>query len=165
MVLMGICKNDFASSCSTNILGALQDKGTCSLSLCFEFLESLYLHLKHFEDFGSVHTRKSKATKTKSIEAAVYEVKTFLQENPTYTLRKAAHRISLSKTTMWKIVRHDLKKCVYHYALVHSSTDADKAQRRELYQWILEQPSELVERIMRTNFLGGCARSSFQGET
>lgn len=69
----------------------------------------------HFEDFGSVHRIKPVAMKTKRTEVAVDEVKTFLQEDPTCSLRKAAQRISTSKTTMWRIVRQDLKKRFYHY--------------------------------------------------
>lgn len=105
----------------------------------------------HFENFGSVHRRKPQAMMTKRTEAAVDEVKNFLQENPTCSLRKAAQRISPSKTTMWRIVRHDLKKRFYHYTSVQPLTDAHKAQRRIFCQWILEQPSELVERIVWTD--------------
>ena len=105
----------------------------------------------HFEKFGSVHNMKRKEIKTKRTDATVDEVKNFLQENPTCSLRKAVQTISPTKTTMWRIVRHDLKKRFYHYTSVQPLTDAHKVQRRKFCQWILEQPSELVDKIVWTD--------------
>ena len=69
----------------------------------------------HFEKFGSVHVIKRKEMKTKKKEETVDEVKKFLRENPICALRKAVKTISPTKTTMWRIVRHDLKLSFYHY--------------------------------------------------
>ena len=52
---------------------------------------------------------------------------------------------------MWRVVRHDLKLRFYHYTSVQPLTDAHKAQRRKFCQWILEQPSEFVERVVWTD--------------
>ena len=74
--------------------------------------------------------------KKKRTEIAVAEVEFFLQENSTCSLRKAVQRISLSKTTMWKIIRHDLMIRFYHCTSVQPLTDAHKVQHRKFCQWI-----------------------------
>ena len=106
----------------------------------------------HFADSGSVHSRKGqKKTKTKRTETAIEEVKNFLHENPSSSLKNASERISPSKTTMWRIVRFDLKMRFYRFTSVQTLTDEHKAQRRRFCEWLLEQPSDLVERIVWTD--------------
>jgi len=67
------------------------------------------------------------------------------------SLRKAVQTISPTKTTMWRIVRHALKLRFHHFTSVQPSTNAHTAQRRKFCQWNLEQPSELVARVVWTD--------------
>ena len=98
-------------------------------------------------------TRKKKQMKTKlkRTEAVIQEVKSFSEETPSCPLRKASQQISPTKTTLWRIVRHDLRFSFYHYTLVQPLTDAHKSQRRQFCQWILQQPSNIVDRIIWTD--------------
>ena len=105
----------------------------------------------HFEKFSSVHVTKWKEMKTKMTEATVDEVKKFLQENPTCSLRKAVQTILPTKTTMWRVVSYHLKLRFYHCTSVQLLTDAHKAQRRKFCQWVREQPSEFVEKVVGTD--------------
>ena len=75
------------------------------------------------------------------------------------------YRGFLVKTRMWRLVRHDLKKRFYHQTSVQPLTDAHKAQRSKFCQWILEQPSELVERIVWTDEKFFCLHGNFIEET
>jgi hypothetical protein len=104
-----------------------------------------------FEKSGSIHKQKSTRTKPRRTEAVIQEVKSFLHENPNCSLRKASQQTSPTKTTMWRIIRHDLGFRFYHYTSVQPLTDVHKAQRRRFCQWILQQPSNIVERIVWTD--------------
>ena len=105
----------------------------------------------HFNETGSIHKKKQIKTKPKRTEAVIQEAKTFFEEIPSCSLRKASQQISPTKTTLWRIVRHDLRLRFYHYTSVQPLTDAHKAQRRQFCQWILQQPSNIVDRIIWTD--------------
>ena len=107
--------------------------------------------LDHFNETGSIHKKKQMKTKQKRTEAVIQEVKSFFEETPSCSLRKASQQISPTKTTLWRIVRHDLRFRFYHYTSVQPLTDAHKAQRRQYCQWIMQQPSNIVDRIIWTD--------------
>ena len=79
------------------------------------------------------------------------EVKSFFEETSSYSLRKAFHQISPTNTTLWRIVEQNLRFIFYHYTSIQPLTDAHKAQRRQFFQWILQQPSNIVDRIIWTD--------------
>jgi len=104
-----------------------------------------------FEESGTIHKQKRAAIKPKRTEEVVEEVRRFMAENSSSSLRKACQNISPTKTTMWRILRHDLHLRFYHHTTVQPLTEAHKVQRRNFCQWILEQPANIVERIVWTD--------------
>ena len=78
----------------------------------------------------------------------IQEVKSFFEETPSCSLRKASQQISPTKATLWRIVRHDLRFLFYHYTSLQPLIDDHKAQKKQFYQWILQQPSNDVDRII-----------------
>lgn len=107
--------------------------------------------LKCFDETGSIRRIKGKAVKPKRTEEVCQEVENFYEENPNCSLRKAVQQISPTKSTLWRIVRHELRYRFYRYTSVQPLTDAHKAQRRQFCEWILEQPSEIVDKIVWTD--------------
>ena len=95
--------------------------------------------------------KKQWKTKPKRTEAVIQKVKSFFQETPSCSLRKASQQISPTTTTLWRIVRHDLRFRFYNYTSVQPLTNAHKAQKKHFCQWILQQPSNIVDRIIWTD--------------
>ena len=106
----------------------------------------------HFDKYGSIATQTpTKRMKKKSTEATIHEVKTFLVENPTNSLRKTEQQLSIKKTTLWRIVRHSLDFKFYHITSVQPLTEAHKEQRLKFCEWILAQPADFVQKVVWTD--------------
>ena len=107
--------------------------------------------LDHYNENGFIYKKKTKENKTQKNRSSDSGGEEFLWRNFSCSLRKAPQQISPTKTTLWRIVRHDLRFRFYHYTSVQPLTDAHKAQRRQFCQWILQQPSNIVDRITWTD--------------
>ena len=64
--------------------------------------------LDHFNETGSIHKKKRIKTKPKRTETVIQEVKSFFEETPSCSLRKASQQISPTKTAIWRIVKAPL---------------------------------------------------------
>ena len=69
-------------------------------------------------DWFHPQEKKTNENKPKRTEAVIQEVKSFFEETLSCSLRKASQQISPTKTTLWRIVRHDHRFRFYHYTLV-----------------------------------------------
>lgn len=102
----------------------------------------------HFDQFGSIATQTpTKRMKRKSTEAAIHEVKTFLVENLSNSLRKTKQQLSIKKTTLWRIVRHSLHFKFYHITSVQPLSEAHKEQCLKFCEWIIAQPADLSRKL------------------
>ena len=99
-----------------------------------------------FKNLGQSRNRIKK-TNPKRTEETVENVKNFAQENSTTSLQKSSPQVSCTKTPLWRILRKDLGQKLCHYTSVQPLTDAQKSQRKNFRQWILEQSPDIIEKI------------------
>jgi len=83
----------------------------------------------NFEKIGSVWPRKPLKKKTKRTQEAIQEVKEFIEESLRCSLRTAEQQTSISKTTLWRMLRYDSNFYFYYYKVVQSLIDVHKEQR------------------------------------
>ena len=122
---------------------------------------------QHFLQSGSITPTPTKRGKTKRTDAGIEEVRSLVSENRVASLRKIAPHSSSSKTTIWKILRYDLKFKFYQITSVQPLKDTlsytvskihcqrytvrytvDKQQRRQSCEWLLSQSEEIVQKII-----------------
>lgn len=100
---------------------------------------------------GSIAPTPTKRGKTKRSDAGIEEVRNLVTENRVESLRKIAPHSSSSLTTIWKILRYDLKFKFYRITSVQPLTATHKQQRRQFCEWLLSQPEDFVQKIIWTD--------------
>ena len=106
---------------------------------------------KHFETKGSTARTKKECNKTKRTAEKLEEINDLLSEETMLSVRKIAPTVSVSASTVWRILRYDLKARFYHPATVQPLSVSHIEQRKVFCSWILEQPADLVQRIIWTD--------------
>ena len=81
---------------------------------------------QHFLQSGSIAPTPTKRRKTKRTDAGIEEVRSLVTENLVASLRKIVPHSSSSLTTMWKILRYDLKFKFYRITSVQPLKDTHK---------------------------------------
>lgn len=103
-----------------------------------------------FEKHGTVTPQHLRA-KTKRTNASMEQVENVLTEDPSFSLRKAAPIVGVSQTTLWKILRWDMKAKFYRVTQVQKLTDDHMKQRRLFCKWLLDQEENFVQRVIWTD--------------
>ena len=82
--------------------------------------------------------------KTRSGDIARF--KQYFKNNDMKHLREASRDLGMSKTTLWRILRVDLKWKAYKPSIGHVLTETDKDRRLAACQWFINQPEEFFEK-------------------
>lgn len=106
---------------------------------------------QQFEKAGSVLKTPQKRSRTKRSAENLEKLQELLNGEESFSVRKAALKISVSPTTFWKMLRYDSKAKFYRQSAVQPLTEAHMEQRRQFCTWILEQPDNFAQRIIWTD--------------
>ena len=93
----------------------------------------------------------NKRSKTKRNGENVDKINKMLDEKKPLSISKLAPKLSLSPTTVWKILRYDLKAKFYRPSTVQPLTEAHMEQKKIFCTWFLEQPAGLVQNVIWTD--------------
>ena len=85
---------------------------------------------EHFEKDGSIVKTPIKRSKTKRTGENVDKINKMLDEKKPLSIRKLAPKLSLSPTTVWKILRYDSKPKFYRQSTVQPLAEAYMEQRK-----------------------------------
>lgn len=86
--------------------------------------------------------------KTKRTEANKEEVERLFAEHPSLSLHQAASNVSVSMSTLRKILKYDMEHKFYRITSVQRMRETHKEQRRHFCQWLLDQDEDLVQRVI-----------------
>ena len=95
---------------------------------------------EHFEKTGSLKETPLKLPKTKRTDENFGKIDKILGENTSLSIRKLAPQLSLSASTVWRILRFDLGRKFYRPSTVQPLNESHVEQRKKFCTWILEQP-------------------------
>ena len=102
----------------------------------------------HFEKNGSINKTPGKRPKTKRTSENVGKIDKMLEENTSLSIRKLAPQLSLSNSTVWKILRCNLAAKFYRPSTVQPLNDSHVKQRKKFCTWLLEQPAGFVQNVI-----------------
>ena len=116
--------------------------------------------IDRFLETGSVHPKpRGGHSKTKRTPENAQRVQNAITGNNSLSVRKIAAELDLDKTTVWRILRLDLKLFPFRSHTVTRLTEEHK-RRRVLYRdWFLNQDEDLCQKIIYTDekiFEGRC---------
>ena len=101
--------------------------------------------IERFRDTG--HTRpRTPPGPVQTRSGDIARVKQYFENNSMKQLRKASRDLGMSKTTIWRILRVDLKWKSYKPSIGQVLTEADKARRLTACQWFLNQSEDFFEK-------------------
>lgn len=106
---------------------------------------------EHFEKTGSVKKTPLKLPKTKRTDENFGKIDKILEENTSLSIRKLAPQLSLSASTVWRILRFDLGRKFYRPSTVQPLNESHVEQRKKFCTWILEQPAGFVQNVIWTD--------------
>lgn len=95
----------------------------------------------HFHVYGTVHRKK----RTTSLESQnnynriKAEVADFFEEHPHESTRRAGDRLGIPHTTVWKILKKDLKFWPYKMRVHQKLHEGDEIKRKEFCQHLLNR--------------------------
>lgn len=101
---------------------------------------------KFKKTFGKAEPRYSRAAPVRSGNKDV--VKSHFEMNPKSSIRDAACALEVSKSSVHRIIREDLKFYPYRIHKVHNLTTAHKDQRVKFCEWLLAQPDDFVQNVI-----------------
>ena len=106
---------------------------------------------EHFEKTGSIKKTPLKLPKTKRTDENFGKIDKILEENTSLSIRKLAPQLSLSASTVWRILRFDLGRKFYRPSTVQPLNESHVEQRKKFCTWILEQPAGFVQNVIWTD--------------
>ena len=108
--------------------------------------------MNHGFDKNGTISRKKQENPTKKTPEKV-EVRNFLDENSSASIRKSARQFDVSPTTYRRIVRKQLNMRFYLHKGVQPLTEAHKEQRMRFCEWLLNQdnPEAFVVKVIWTD--------------
>ena len=105
----------------------------------------------YFEKNGSVLETPVKRAKTKRTNENLQKIQDMLEEKVQFSVRNVASKLSLSTSTVWRLLRYDSKAKFYRPSTVQPLTDAHMEQRRKFCSWLLEQPVDFTKNVVWTD--------------
>ena len=105
-----------------------------------------------FMSTGSVLTKKSsgrpRTARTNEITASVSES---VEENPSTSIRRRSQQLSISRSSLQRILTKDLHLYAYKVQLTQALKQHDHASRRAFANWVLE--NQRVDSEFKKNHL------------
>ena len=105
----------------------------------------------HFEMNGSILKTPAKRTKTKRTNENFWNIQDMLKNKVQFSVRNVASKLSLSTSTVWRLLRYDSKVNFYRPSRVQPLTEAHMEKRRKFCSWLLEQPAAFTENVVLTD--------------
>lgn len=106
---------------------------------------------EHFEKNGSINKTPIKRPKRKRSDENVGKIKEMLEENKSLSIRQWSPQVSLSATTVWRILRFDLSAKFYRPSTVQPLSESHVEQRKNFCTWLLQQPACFVQNVIWTD--------------
>ena len=106
---------------------------------------------EHFEKNGSIKRSPYKRANMKRTNENVGKINEMLEENTSLSLRQWSPQVSLSATTVWRILRFDLSTKFYRPSTVQSLSESHVEQRKIFCTWLLQQPASFVQKVIWTD--------------
>ena len=97
----------------------------------------------NFDKNGTIH-RKDRTTTQAPIKRSpekIEEIFNFIAQNKRNSVRKSSQLVDISDTTLWRVVKKDLRVNLFHSKCVQPLTEAHKEQRMKFWRCLLEQPN------------------------
>ena len=91
-----------------------------------------------FEKNGSILKTPVKHTKSKRTNENLQKIQDVLKKKVQFSVRNVAPKLSLSTSTVWRLLRYDSKAKFYRPSTVQPLTEADMDQRRKFCSWLLD---------------------------
>ena len=105
----------------------------------------------HFEKNGSILKTPVKCTKTKRTNENLQKIQDMLEKKERFSVRNVAPKLSLSISTVWRLLRYDSKAKFYRPSTEQPLTEAHMEQRRKFCSWLLERPADFTENVIWTD--------------
>ena len=105
----------------------------------------------HFDITGSVHETPKKRPRTKRTRENAETLQVMLDDKQQFSVRNIAPQLTVSPTTVWRILRYDTKAKFYRPSTVQPLTEDHKEQRRIFCNWLLQQPDDFVQQVIWTD--------------
>ena len=107
----------------------------------------IYCWVQKFENDGTVHNLNSKASGgsysgrpvTARTPQKIGAVQDSAKDNPKKSIRKRGQELSISRSSLQRILTLDLKLRAYHIQLKQLLTQDDRTKRLQMCQWFLEK--------------------------
>ena len=107
---------------------------------------------KEFEKNSSVTEKSKKRSCSKRTQENIDRVKTLIKDDlSVVSTREAAPKMDLSSTTLWRILKWDLKAKFYRVACVQVLSEAHKEQRRQFCEWFIAQDQDFAQKVIWTD--------------
>ena len=98
--------------------------------------------IERFRDTG--HTKpKTPPGPVKTRSGDIARFKQYFKNNNMKHLREASRDLGMSKTTLWRMLRVDLKWKAYKSSIGHVLTKTDKDRRLAACPWFINQPDRI----------------------
>ena len=139
----------------------------------------IYYWVQKFENDGTVHNLNSKASGgsysgrpvTARTPQKIGAVQDSAKDNPKKSIRKRGQELSISRSSLQRILTLDLKLRAYHIQLKQLLTQDDRTKRLQMCQWFLETMIRTFWNMcglaMKPTFIwtvAWIARTAFTGE-
>ena len=85
---------------------------------------------EHFEKNGPINKTPIKRPKRKRSDENVGKIKEMLEENKSLSIRQWSPQVSLSATTVWRILRFDLSAKFYRPSTIQALSESHVEQRK-----------------------------------
>ena len=102
----------------------------------------------NFEKNGTNLKTPVKRTKTKRTNENLQKIQDKLEKKVQFSVRNAAPKLSLSTSTVWRLLRYDSKAKFYRPSTVQPLTEAHMEQRRKFCSWLLEHPADFTKNVV-----------------
>ena len=79
------------------------------------------------------------------------KLKVMLIDKQQFSVRNIAPLLTLSPTTVWRILRYDTKANFYRPSTIQPLTEDHKEQRKIFCNWLLQQPDDFVQQVVWTD--------------
>ena len=105
----------------------------------------------HWLAEGSVHYKHPFHPKTVRVEENIQRVRNLVAEDMSWSVRDMAKLLDLPRTIVWEILRKDMRHFPYKSKSVNHLDDDHKKARVKFCEWLLQQPSSFVDRVIWTD--------------
>ena len=112
-----------------------------------------------YEKNGSILKTPVKRTKTKRTNENLQKIQDMLEKKVQFSVRNVAPKLSLSTSTVWRLLRYDSNATFYRPSTVQPLTEAHMEQRKTKFcSWLLEQPADFTKNVVWTDKKNLCSQ-------